>query len=188
MRAIFITGIPTAGKSHLAKMLVELTGAIHVQMDDLFEPMESDPRFAKYANFYWDQDEKTYYTTTTREQQWNNLVWQCEGLWPGMLEKVQGYADETKPVVFDGVSILPHLAKRDLPFPGVVLIGRSKAEVLERIAKLHRWGNTPELHQLEADAFFEGERPHYKSEAERYGYKVFETAEEALPTALELLR
>jgi hypothetical protein len=62
------------------------------------------------------------------------------------------------------------------------------AGVLERLGQLHRWGNTPELHQLEADAFFDGERPCYKSEAEQNGYQVFETAEEALPAALELLR
>jgi len=34
------------------------------------------------------------------------------------------------------------------------------------------------LWNLEADVFFDVERPNYKNEAEKYGYRVFETAED----------
>ncbi len=189
MRAIFITGIPTAGKSYLARMLAEQVGGVHVSTDQIREDdLAKDPRYEPWVNLYWNKNEQEYYTKTSHEEQWATLVEQSEALWPGILERIQSFTNETKPVIFEGVSILPHLAKRDLPFPGLALIGRSRGEVLTRLNDSHRWGETPELHQLEADAFFDGERPRYRSEAERYGYKVFETAEEALPTALELLR
>ena len=87
-----------------------------------------------------DQDEYTYYTTTSYDEQWQNLVQQSEGLWPGVLEQIHAYDAETKPVIFEGVNILPHLAHRDLPsFGGITLIGRSLEEVLERNKQAPRW-------------------------------------------------
>lgn len=186
-KRLFITGIPTAGKSYLAKKLAEEVGGICVSIDDMREELSKDERFKKWVNFYLDQDEKTYYTTTTYDEQWKNLVAQSEGFWPGILTGLAPYADEDRPVIFEGVNILPHLAHRDLQIPGVAIIGRSLEETFERNKKEPRWGATEELQKLEADAFFNGERPHYKDDAEKFGYPVFETPDEAWITAIQIL-
>ncbi len=80
--------------------------------------------------------------------------------------------------------MLPHLVKRDLGFDGVVLIGSSLEETLERNKKDPRWGNTSELQELEANTFFNVERPHYKEEALKYGYLTFERADDAVEYCL----
>jgi len=182
----FITGIPASGKTYLAKRAALELGAVHVRVDDTREDLRENPEYKKWVDFYFSQDEKTYYTATNYEEQWKNLVAQSEAIWPGILEQIKVFDNETRPVIFEGVNILPHLAARDLGFPGVVLIGHSYNEVLERIKEDPRWGETEELQKLEADVFFNGERPRYKSEGEKYGYKVFETADEAREAFLGL--
>jgi 2-phosphoglycerate kinase len=186
-KRLFITGIPTAGKSYLAKKLAEEVGGVCVSVDDVREELAKDQRYKKWVNYYLDQDEYTYYTTTTYAEQWKNLVAQSEGFWPGILTALAQYADEDRPVIFEGVNILPHLAHKDLQIPGIVIIGRSLEETLERNMREPRWGATEELQKLEADAFFNGERPHYKDDAEKYGYPVFETPNEAWATAVQIL-
>ncbi len=186
-KTIFITGIPTGGKSYLAKKLGKDIGAEVISIDRLREEMCKDPAYEKWVNFYINKDEKEYYTKTSPEEQWQHLVDQCEGIWPFILDKINSLADLDKPVIFQGVNILPHLAKRDLSFSGIVLIGKSRQNVFDRIKQRNRWGNTEELWNLEADSFFNIERPRYKAEAEKYGYEVFETADEAYDTAVKLL-
>ena len=100
---------------------------------------------------------------------------------------IEKYKNETKPVIFECVNILPHIAKKHLDFSGIVLIGKSYEEILERNIKSPRWGNTHELQALEAKTFFEIERPHYKAEAEKYGYEVFENYDDAFNKALTLI-
>lgn len=187
-KKIFITGIPAAGKSYLANKVAAAVDGLHVKVDDVREELTDNSEYRKWVNFYFNQDEKIYYTTTTPEQRWNDLVAQSEALWPGILEKIKSYKKETKPVIFEGVNILPHLAKKDLPFSGIVLIGRSFEEILVRNKAEPRWGQTEELQKLEADAFFNGERPKYKAEAEKYEYKVFETVNEAYPELIKFFR
>src|SRR3989344_7705403 len=187
-RRFFITGIPTAGKSFLAKRIIKELGGKFISADDLREELENDPKYKSWVNFYLDQDEKTYYTSTNHEQQWQNLVKQSEALWPGILEILDKSDNNEKMVIFEGVNILPHLAKRDLKFPGIVLIGKSFNETFERNKKDPRWGKTEELQKLEAEAFFYGERPHYKEEAEKYGYPVFDDVENAFKEATNLLK
>lgn len=186
-KRIFITGIPTAGKSFLGKKLAEKVGGVCVSVDDLREDLVKDERYKKWVNFYLDQDEYTYYTTTDYDEQWANLAKQSEELWSGILAKIARYSKEDEPVIFEGVNILPSLAYRDLSMPGLAIIGRSFGEVLERNKKKPRWGKTEDLQKMEADAFFNGERPRYKAESEKYGYEVFETSDEAWDTALNLL-
>lgn len=186
-KRLFITGIPTAGKSYLGKKLATEVGGACVSIDDLREDLSKEEAYAKWVNFYLNQDEYTYFTTTTYEEQWANLVKQSEELWSGILAKIVQYATENKSVIFEGVNILPHLAHKDLPMPGIAIIGRSLEEVLERNRKEPRWGKTEDLQRLEADAFFNGERPRYKAESEKYGYKVFETPDEAWDTAIAFL-
>lgn len=178
-KRIFITGIPTSGKSYLAKQVADKVGGIAVLFDDFRENLAKNDQYRKWTNFYLDVDEKEYLTKTNHKKQWENLVAQSEGLWPAFLQEIEKYKNETKPVIFECVNILPHIAKRDLDFNGVVLIGKSYEEILERNKQSPRWGNTIELQELEAKAFFEVERPYYKAEAEKYGYPVFESADEA---------
>lgn len=186
-KRLFITGIPTSGKSHLAKQLADKVGGIPVLFDDFRENLAQNDQYKKWTNFYLDVDEKEYLTKTNPEKQWENLVAQSEGLWPAFLQEIEKYKDETKPVIFECVNILPHIAKKHLDFLGIVLIGKSYEEILERNIKSPRWGNTLELQELEAKTFFEVERPHYKAEAEKYGYKVFENYDDAFAKALELI-
>ena len=188
-KRLFITGIPTAGKSHLANRLAEKVGGLHVLGDSICDELKKESEeYRKWIDFYWDQDEHTYYTTTSHEQQWINLVAQAEHVWPGILEHIKKYDNEEKPVIFDGVLVLPHLAKRDLAFPGVVLVGKSLEETLARNKLEPRWGDTEELQKLEAESFFYCERPRYIEEAQKYGYPVFEEPEAAYSSALELLQ
>ena len=131
---------------------------------------------------------KKYLTKTSAEEQWNNLAAQSEGLWPAFLLEIEKYMQESRPVIFECVNMLPHLAQRDLNFTGIVLIGASYEEILERNRKDPRWGSTPELQELEAKTFFTIERPRYKEEANKYGYTVFERADDALEYCLNLLQ
>lgn len=187
MKKLFITGIPTTGKSYLAEKLANEVDGIWISIDDLREELAKDPRYKKWVNYYMDQDEYTYYTTTNYEQQWQNLVKQSEELWSGILEKIKELDKNDKPLILEGVNILPHLAKKYFDFPGVALIGKSFEETFEKNRKGPRWGKTEELQKLEAEAFFYGERVHYKSEAEKYGYPVFKSADKTYETALKLL-
>ena len=187
-KRLFITGIPTSGKSHLAKQLADKVGGIAVLFDDFRENLAKNDQYKKWTNFYLDVDENEYLTNTSPEKQWENLVSQSEGLWPAFLQEIKKYKNEGKTVIFECVNILPHLAKRDLDFNGIVLIGKSYEEILERNKKFPRWGNTIELQELESKTFFEVERPHYKAEARKYGYDFFENYNDAFEKASELLK
>lgn len=186
-KRLFITGIPTSGKSYLARQLAEKVGGIAVLFDDFRENLAENDQYKKWTNFYLDVDEKEYLTKTSPETQWENLVAQSEGLWSAFLEKIDEYADEEKPVIFECVNMLPHIAKKDLDFPGIVLIGKSYEEILQRNIQDPRWGETLELQELEAKTFFEIERPQYKAEAEKYGYAVFEDYDLAFQKAEDLI-
>ena len=188
MKAIFITGIPASGKSYLAERLARELGGIHVELDDFREDLVKNEKYKKWVNFYLDQDEKDYYTNASPEAQWNNLVQQSENIWHGILEKINSYRTEVKPVIFECVNILPHLAKKDLDFEGIVLLGPSLVEILERNKKDPRWGSTEELQKMETESFWNIERPMYKKEAEKCGYKTFEDNEEAFGYARGLLK
>lgn len=184
-KRLFITGIPTSGKSYLAKKLAESVGGVAVLLDDLRESLCDDEKYKKWVNFYLDQDEKEYLTKTSDEKMWQNLVAQSEAIWPAFLNNINSYQDEIRPVIFECVNILPHLAKKDLDFDGVVLIGLSYEDTLKRNKEYPRWGNTEELQKLETGVFFNVERPCYISEAKKYGYLVYETANDAFAVLLK---
>ena len=186
-KRLYITGIPTAGKSYLAQKLAEEVGGIAVSLDDFREALVFDERYKKWVEFYLDQDEELYLKTTSPEQMWANLVAQSEAVWPAFMEQINSYADEESPVIFECVNILPHLAHKDLSFPGVCMIGASYEEILARNIEEPRWGDTKELQEQEAKMTFTIERPYYKSEAEKYGIPVFENFDEAFKMALVLL-
>jgi len=187
MNRLFITGIPASGKSYLAKKLAEKTDGVAVMIDDFRESLAADERYKKWVNFFLDKNEEKYYKEISLSEQWNNIVLQSEGLWPVFLEKINSFKEEKKPMIFECVNILPHLAKKDLDFPGIVLLGKSYEDILMRNIKDPRWGKTRDLQEMEAKSFFEVERPHYKAEAEKFGYMCFDTADEAFDTAFKML-
>ena len=178
-KRLFITDIPASGKSYLAKKLADSLGGIAVSLDDLREGLSNNKEYKKWTDFYLNQNEFEYLTKTSPTDQWSNLVAQSEALWPVFPAEIRKYENELRPVIFECVNILPHLAKRDLNFPGVVLVGKNFEEIFERNKKDPRWGSTVELQELEARTFFEVERPMYINEAKKYGYPVYESADEA---------
>ena len=202
---IFITGIPTAGKSYLAKRIVKETGGFCLETDNLREELAEDPRFGKWVDFFDEESEYEYYTNNTPKEQWRILNEQHEKLWPGVLEKIREYEggriplkskiaahirkplSKKRPIVFEGINILPRLAINDLDFPGVVLVGKSFEEVLENNRKRPRWGKSEKMIRMGAEAFWFVERPHYIAEAESYGYKIFEDADEAYAEIVKIL-
>src|SRR5947209_4511319 len=95
-KKFFITGIPTAGKTYLAKKLADQIGGQVFSIDTLRDEMSDDSKYGKWVNFYWNLDEKEYFTTTTPEEQWKNLVRQSEEMWPFILEKINSYNSQGK--------------------------------------------------------------------------------------------
>lgn len=77
---------------------------------------------------------------------------------------------------------------QEIAIKGVVILGNSEEETFERIKADPRWGNTEELQRLEADAFFNVERPRYAAEAEKYGYLTFNGPENAEVELIKLIR
>lgn len=179
MSYVFISGIPASGKSFLAEKIAQKIGAFHLDTDTLREEMVKDPAIEPWINFYWKLDEKKYLTETPCYEQWQNLVKQSEAFWPTILEKIKKIKKTHQSAIFESVNILPHLAKRDLDFPGIVLLGESVEQIFERNKKNPRWGKTEELQRLEAEIFFNCERGNYKKEAEKYGFKTFTDSIEA---------
>jgi adenylate kinase len=187
-KRFFITGIPTAGKSYLAKKIANAIGGTPVLLDDFREGLRTEEAYKKWVDFYLDRDESNYLTDTSPDQMWSNLVTQSESLWPAFFKKIESYETAAGWVIFECVNILPHLAKRDLRFPGVVLIGSSYEDVLERNKRDPRWSSNIHLQELEAKMFFEIERPYYKAEAEKYGYPIFEKADDAFDFFMDLYK
>lgn len=185
-KRIFITGIPTSGKSFLAKKLAERVGGEYVSTDDMRVEMSKIPEYKKWTDFYFNLDEKEYYENTSAEERWTNLVNQSEAMWPYIKEKIFSN-NSAKPIIFEGVNILPHLAKRDLPFTGIALIGKSIDDVYMRLKECPRWGETEELWKFEASSFFDGQRPRYRQGAIDCGYRFFETADDAFEYCVSLL-
>jgi 2-phosphoglycerate kinase len=179
MSYIFISGIPASGKSYLAKKLSLELGVFHFDTDTLRKEMAKDPKLEPWVNFYWNKDEKEYYTNTSCDQLWKNLVNQSEAFWSTILNKINEIKQSHPVAIFEGVNILPHLAAKDLDFPGVYLLGESQEQILERIKKAPRWGATEELQEIEASIFFNCERIHYQKEAEKYGFMTFTNPKEA---------
>lgn len=185
MNSIFITGIPASGKSYLAKKLSKRFNMPILSIDELKNEMVKDPDLKKWVNFYWNVDEKEYYTTKSCEEQWDNLVAQSEAFWTFIKEKINE-AMRKEPHIFEGVNLLPHLVS-SLGINGMVLLGESEQSILDRIKKEPRWGRTESLQKLEANAFCNCEATYYRSEAKKYGYEVFNSADKAEEYLVELI-
>ncbi len=179
MKYLFITGIPAAGKSYLAKKIAKATDAAHFDIDEWREDMRKDPELDKWVQFFWNKDEEKYWDQTSCLEHWQNLKNQSEAIWPAIVARINDVKKSAQSAIFEGVNILPHLAAKDLDFSGVCLIGESEEVIFERNKKAPRWGNTEALQRKEAKIFFNCEGPIYKKEAEKYGIKVFSLVGEA---------
>lgn len=184
---IFIGGTPASGKTYLAKKVAEKVGAFHFDLDTLRQEMSKDPKLEYWVNFFFNLDEEKYLKETSCEDHWKNLVGQSEAFWPTILNKVKETIQTHKSAIFEGVNILPHLAKKDFSFPGIFLLGESFDQIFERNKQNPRWGQTEELQRQEAELFFNCDRPKYKEEAEKFGYKTFDKFSEAEQEVLDLL-
>jgi hypothetical protein len=186
-KRLFITGIPTAGKSWAGNLIATELKAVHIEIDDMRVELQKDPAYRKWANFYFNLNEKKYFESTSHKEQWDDIVRQSEGLWPAVLKEIKSYEDDPHDIVFEGSHLLPHLMHRDLPdFQGIVLLGPSFEKVLERDRQSPRWGHSEELIHMEAESYFYGQRPRYKEQGEKYGYEICDTAVEAFEKTKEL--
>ena len=188
MNYAFISGIPASGKSHLAAKVDKNFGIQHISIDKWREEMKNDLELKKWIDFFWNQDEREYWRTTNCDQQWENLRKQSEAFWPNIMKKIKEIQKSGMSAIFEGVNILPHLAHKNLGFKGIILLGESFEMILERNKRDPRWGKTEELQIQEAKAFWNCERPKYKQEAEKYGFKTFTDSISAEKELLELLR
>ena len=186
MKYAFISGTPASGKSYLAAKVAKAVGALHVEIDDLREEMRSDMELRRWVDFFLNQNEVEYWKNTSCDQQWENLKKQSEAFWPKVLERIRKVQGSETQAIFEGVNILPHLAAKDLQFPGIILVGGSLEDIFERNKKEPRWGKTEELQRKEAEAFYNCERPKYTVEAEKHGYQVFSDIKEAEKKMLEI--
>jgi 2-phosphoglycerate kinase len=177
---IFITGIPTSGKSYLSEKLEKEFAGKHVELDDLREDLINHPIYGKWVSFYYNKNEKDYLEKVSSEEKWNNLVKQSEELWPALKEEIDRYKNDNQLIIFESVNLLPHLVQNDYPnSKQIVLIGESLEFTFERNRKSPRWGKTEELQKMEAEYFFNVERPRYRKEAEKYNLPIFTDANDA---------
>lgn len=186
MKSVFISGIPTAGKSHLADKIAEITGAVHVELDDLREEMRNDPKLKEQIDFFWNKNEDEYWKKHSHEEHWENLRKQSEAIWTFLKNKINNALESGQVSIFEGVNLLPHLVK-EIGIDGVYLLGESEETVLERNRKDPRWGKTEELIRKQSEHFFQCERPIYKKEAEKYDFKTFTDSNEAEKEILNLM-
>ncbi len=98
MNSVFITGIPTAGKSYLAKKVADALGISWMKMDAVRDEMKNDPTLESWVNFFWNTNEAEYYPATPPEVQWQNIVNQSEAFWPTKKQKIEEIlASENRP-------------------------------------------------------------------------------------------
>jgi hypothetical protein len=169
----FIAGLPATGKTALAAKIAKDLEMEHIEIDKWIEELRSDPKLAPWVDFFNQKDEADYWQKTDPTTHWQNLKNQAEALWPAILERISQVKQKPEKVLFESSIILPHIAHRDLNFPGVFLLGESEEKILETIKQDPRWGKTSELQAQEAKNWFRFERLIIKTEAEIYNYKTF---------------
>jgi tRNA uridine 5-carbamoylmethylation protein Kti12 len=187
-KRLFITGIPASGKTTLANKLALELGAVVVSLDNAKDSFREDEKYEPWISFYYNKDEEKYITETTPDERWQDLVKQSEALFKIFKTEIDKYKDESRTVIFECVNLLPHIANKNLDFPGVVLLGENYETILERNRKSPRWGHTKELQEKETRDFFYNQGNRYKEEAEKYNYNYYNSADEAFKYCLNLLQ
>lgn len=188
MSYAFIGGIPASGKSYLARAIASETDAYYFGTDSLRREMSKDPQLSYWTDYYRNLDEEVFHKSISCEGKWEALCRQSEAFWPTIMENIYKIMPKYSVAIFEGVNLLPHLASKDLNFPGVFLLGESVEQIFARNKERPRWGKTEVLQRLEAENFFHCEGMMYKQEAERYGYRTFRDANEAKSEVLKLLK
>lgn len=176
---IFISGIPTSGKSFLAKKISNELGILHFDTDKWRGEVRSNSDLVKWVDFYFDKDEEEYFKNTDCNRRWDDLKNQSEVFWPIFKMKIDEIIESNFSAIFEGVTLLPHLIHEDFKFPAYYLLGESFEQTLDRNIKSSRWGKTLDLQKIEAENFFYCEGENYKREAEAHGYKIFRNIYEA---------
>lgn len=187
MKYVFIGGIPTAGKSFLAKKIADETGAIHVEIDLLREKMAKDPKLKPWVNWYTDQDEEEYFKKIDNDLGWTHLKNQSEAYWATIEKKVSEIKKTGKKAVFEGYNLLPHLVSKNFDFTGIYLKAPKPEEILKRIEMKKRWGSGNKLHKMEVKFFIECFDHNFMKDAKRYGYKCFSNSIKAEKEIMNLL-
>lgn len=185
MSYVFISGIPTAGKSYLATQIGDEFD-VHVEkLDDFREEMKNDPELEPWVNYYWNKDPRKY-AQKDCQLQWDDLVAQSEAFWPATKAYMEQKMQEHDAIVFESVNLLPHLAI-DLSFSGVYLLGESLEQTIDRNKREPRWSKEEDIQEREARHFYLCEGPRYKHEAEKYGFLTFVSPDEAKVELIRLL-
>lgn len=187
MNSVFITGIPTAGKSYLANKLCDSLGMRHVKIDDLWDTVEHDPVLGYWFNYFWHKDEAEYYRTSPPEKIWQDIVDQSEAFWVTAKKHIEQILVEGRPAIFEGVSLLPHLMQQ-IPIKGIVLIAASEHQIFDRLKTKPRWSDKEELQRVEAHAFFNIESVNYAEQAKKYNYPLFNDTVLAKAELLKLIQ
>ena len=178
----FIGGTSAAGKTHIAKEFAKSSELlIHVvSIDDFRKEFAKDPKLKYWVNVLWNKNEDDYWKTITYEEDIGNLVNQSEAFWPRILEIVKKTKKLYEHAIFEAIIIQPHLAKKDLDFPGFFLINEDKQTLQDRFEKLPRWGKTEKLQRTEIEFLLKHDVKFIKQEAKKYGYNVFNNSEDAM--------
>jgi adenylate kinase family enzyme len=95
-KSLFITGIPTSGKSYPAEKLAKEVIGIAVLLDNYRKDLAKKEKYGKWTDFLFDKNEYEYLTQTTPDQLWKNLVAQSEGLWPAFSQEIEKHKNEEK--------------------------------------------------------------------------------------------
>lgn len=179
MNSIFITGIPTVGKSTLAKKLAAEFGMEIFCTDVAHKEWRDDPELVAWLDFFRNQNETLYWQNTSADQDWKNLVQQSHALWPRIKAPIERALVSKTPTIFEGVNLLPSLVKKDFPqIPGIVLINTNPDTFFARNRQHPRWGRTETLQRQEANAFALEQSPRYAKEGQAAGYWIFEESDE----------
>ena len=177
----FIGGSPTAGKSHLANKFISQSNydILHVKTDDIRRSLSNDPSLSKWVKFFSNQDELQYWKETTPTEHVKFFLMQSKALWSEILNVINIKMESNEHVIFEGISIIPELARKYLNFTGFYIIPPNKETIYTRLLAHSRWGKTNDLKRLESQAFFNGYNKFFINSARKYGYKVFKDINEA---------
>ena len=184
----FIGGTSAAGKTYTAKEFVKNSGlSIHiVSIDDLRKEFVKDPKLKYWVDVLWNKNEEEYWKTITYAEDIGNLIKQSEAFWPSILEVVKKTKELYEHAIFEAINIQPHLAKKDLDFPGFFLINENRQILLDRFKKAPRWGKTEKLQKTEIDFLLKHDVKFIKEEAKKYGYKVFNNSDDVIKELEEI--
>jgi 2-phosphoglycerate kinase len=185
----FIGGTPAAGKSTLARKVADSLDSSFqiIGTDDIRDQLLSIPKYEKWVNIYWNMDEKDFMSQKTCTEKMDVLVAQSEALFPPILDFFNTKMKEYENIIFEGVTLLPHLARKHLPFEGIYLVIEDRGELLKRLKEDNRWGNTDEMHKLEADYFLDCEVKFLRQECDIYRYKIYNNTKEAESELIRIL-